>query len=1389
MKKAGSFGLLVLITMVLVAIVALPVSSQAQIWAGDEQGNARTDFGPEENVYIRGSGFNPNAQINISITRPDNVVENYSTSSDENGCFLYIYTLDGLRGTYYVTATDGVTFENTTFDDSSTRLKTYKDPACTILGTVFYQCETVYAKATSLVSSRYYKFVWFNPLGDNVKVTIYENGAIFRTDNYPLPPDAPVGKWGGVKLFEGKSSSGPWTLKRTATFYVWHCIAPIADSWVELTNPNTDHGSDQTIHAKVVWDEGKGIATNLRRSYLKFDLSSIPPWMMITSAKLHLYRTTCEDNIPSVYSTTDNWTENGITWNNQPGPGALENNSGIASGSWIEWDITSYAASEFAVDNVLSVVLKFNPESGSDQHADFTSREGEWDERPWLEISVKPLGSISGAKWNDLSYNGIWDNGEPGLSGWTIQLYFFDPVENSWINIDNENTGAGGSYTFSGLAAGNYRVNEVLKTNWIQTFPASPGSYSIALSDGENREGINFGNVSAVYGVSVSISPTSQSGTNGATLTYTVTVSNTGNVSDTYSLTPTDTTGWSPSVSPTSLTVPAGENRTATLSVTISSGAVGGTIDNMTVTAISQTDNTVENSASCTAQVTVSRGVSVSISPTSQSGLNGTTLTYTVTVNNTSNVSDTYSLTVADNAGWLPSFSPTSLTLSPGSGGNATLSVTVPSNAIGSTIDNVTVTATGTGVSGLGNCTAQVTINRGVNISISPSSQSGANGATLTYTVTVSNTGNVSDTYSLTVADNAGWLPSVSPTSLILSPGSSGNATLSVTVPDNAINFSEDNMTVTATGTGVSGSGSCIAQVTTFRGVSVSISPSSQSGANGATLTYTVTVNNTGNVSDTYSLTATDSAGWSENVSPTSLTVSQFSSGTATLSVTIPSNAIGGTIDNITVTATGTGVSGSDSCTAQVTINRGVKVSISPSSQGDLNGAVLTYTVTVVNLGNVTDTYDLTISDNSGWNNIWLEDNTLRVGGFDNDNMTTLHVEIPDNAKPCTEDNIIVTAISRADNSVKNSDSCIAHAAVVRDIKVSISPALDNGLVKNVTITNMGNVVDNFSLTAEGNVNWRLMLAENLFGNVMPGENRVTTLRITIPSDTKLGTVGGITVTATSQIDPEVSGSGGAQVTAIRAVDVSISPKENWGSGETLVYVATIRNIGNTVDNYYITKTDELGWLVGGGFLWLYDVAPGSFASVNLEVTIPENVKLNMKDVITVTATSQVENTVFDNDNCVAFGSNFAAGWNLISFWQVSENDTPNNLFAVHPILHTMYYWTAPYGPYIEPPNNQPVKLGVGYWVYVNKPACIRTTGEPVENYSIDLVAGWNMVGFPVTSENTTPTNLFAGTTYTMYYWEAPYGPYVEAPNNAPVKLGVGYWVKVNQNTTATVPL
>jgi uncharacterized repeat protein (TIGR01451 family) len=200
------------------------------------------------------------------------------------------------------------------------------------------------------------------------------------------------------------------------------------------------------------------------------------------------------------------------------------------------------------------------------------------------------------------------------------------------------------------------------------------------------------------HGVSVLISPGSQSGSPGATLTYTVTVTNTGSLDDNYSLTKSDTLSWSPSLSSSTLSVAAGASGTATLTVTIPSSAASGASDTVTVTATSQTDNTISGNDTCVASVSVENvvtGVQVSISPASNSGKTGATLEFTVTVTNTGSSTDTFDLTASDTKSWGPTLSIASTTLSAGASRTGIrLSITIPSTASANDVSTITVTAT-----------------------------------------------------------------------------------------------------------------------------------------------------------------------------------------------------------------------------------------------------------------------------------------------------------------------------------------------------------------------------------------------------------------------------------------------------------------------------------------------------------------------------------------------------------------------------------------------------------------------------------------------------------------------------------------------------------------------
>ena len=112
------------------------------------------------------------------------------------------------------------------------------------------------------------------------------------------------------------------------------------------------------------------------------------------------------------------------------------------------------------------------------------------------------LGQISGKKYEDLNGNGEDDPGEPGLWGWTI---YMDANNNGQLDSGeiSTSTSPDGSYAFSNVGPGTYRIREVNKEGWAETDPTSldssiggqdDGSYIVPMTSNGNKTQRNFGN-------------------------------------------------------------------------------------------------------------------------------------------------------------------------------------------------------------------------------------------------------------------------------------------------------------------------------------------------------------------------------------------------------------------------------------------------------------------------------------------------------------------------------------------------------------------------------------------------------------------------------------------------------------------------------------------------------------------------------------------------------------------------------------------------------------------------------------------------------------------------------------------------------------------------------
>ncbi|MDK3018602.1 MSCRAMM family protein, partial [Pseudodonghicola flavimaris] len=112
-----------------------------------------------------------------------------------------------------------------------------------------------------------------------------------------------------------------------------------------------------------------------------------------------------------------------------------------------------------------------------------------------LNFGNQELFSVTGYKWEDANGNGLWDDGETVIEGWTFQL-----LDAAGAVIATTTTDETGRYLFENLTPGEfYSVQEVMPASgWTNTFD---GSHSFTGAAGELVEGtlgetevLNFGN-------------------------------------------------------------------------------------------------------------------------------------------------------------------------------------------------------------------------------------------------------------------------------------------------------------------------------------------------------------------------------------------------------------------------------------------------------------------------------------------------------------------------------------------------------------------------------------------------------------------------------------------------------------------------------------------------------------------------------------------------------------------------------------------------------------------------------------------------------------------------------------------------------------------------------
>ncbi|MBI5032505.1 MAG: hypothetical protein HZB51_18425 [Chloroflexi bacterium] len=608
-------------------------------------------------------------------------------------------------------------------------------------------------------------------------------------------------------------------------------------------------------------------------------------------------------------------------------------------------------------------------------------------------------------------YLNLSDNNGSDSPGWSAPASALADAAGYWFNNLGNVRVADSSAYFSYSASG----GDTLR---VFAHGGMDGNASPVFIDTANDKSVIdlYLTPPTVYGVALAPTTSAKFGNPGAMVSHTLTMTNTGNTIDTFILSRAGNV-WT-TVAPTTLgPLAPGANSSVVISVTIPSNASAGASDSVAITVASQNDGTKSASATLTTTANTVRNLVMSPTASTQFGNPGTQIGYTFHVTNTGNAADNFSVSVSGN-NWATTAPATTGALGVGISTTIRVSVTIPIGVAAGTQDNASVTVTSQGdatkhVTAI--LSTKVNTVRGIAITPLSSSKTGNPGNLITHTLQITNTGNATDSFTVGITGNA-WTTTAPFQINSLSPGVSSKIVVSVTIPSNATGGASDSTTVTVSSQGnAAHSASSILTTTanTVRGLVLTPASINQSGIAGTTVTYTLRLTNTGNVSDSFWLAASGN-NWTTTL-PAS--VGPLAPGVGinfSVSVFIPANSVTAN-DVATLTATSFGALAQASSiltTTKVSLLRGVTLTPTSSNKSNSPGRTVTHVIQLTNTGSATDSFTITVSSNM-WN--VSAPGTINALAAGNSVSITINVNIPANAAIGTSDTAVITATSQGD--------------------------------------------------------------------------------------------------------------------------------------------------------------------------------------------------------------------------------------------------------------------------------------------------------------------------------------------------------------------------------------